>query len=132
MVYYRNGRKMKCSITLGEGEMDGFTPIVRPKIKQGDFYVRMLCRIKMKGLRKIVRSLIFSHRLTHSLNYARFQKEQGAKIVGIMCEYTPRELIMAAGGIPVCLCGGSAEMVEACRKRFTFESLSIDQINIRL
>ena len=31
VVFYRNGRKMKCSITLGEGEMDGFTPIVVPK-----------------------------------------------------------------------------------------------------
>ncbi len=28
-----------------------------------------------------------------------------------MCEYTPRELIMAANAIPVCLCGGSAEMI---------------------
>jgi S1-C subfamily serine protease len=28
LVYYRNGRKMKGLITLGEGEMDGFTPIV--------------------------------------------------------------------------------------------------------
>ena len=28
VVYYRNGRRMKCLITLGEGEMDGFTPIV--------------------------------------------------------------------------------------------------------
>jgi benzoyl-CoA reductase/2-hydroxyglutaryl-CoA dehydratase subunit BcrC/BadD/HgdB len=30
-----------------------------------------------------------------------------------MCEYTPREMIMAAGGVPVCLCGGSAEMVRS-------------------
>jgi len=28
-----------------------------------------------------------------------------------MCEYTPRELIMAANAVPVCLCGGSAEMI---------------------
>jgi benzoyl-CoA reductase/2-hydroxyglutaryl-CoA dehydratase subunit BcrC/BadD/HgdB len=28
-----------------------------------------------------------------------------------MCEYTPRELIMAADAVPVCLCGGSAEMI---------------------
>lgn len=28
LVYYRNGRKKECLITLGEGEMDGFTPIV--------------------------------------------------------------------------------------------------------
>lgn len=32
-------------------------------------------------------------------------------IVGIMCEYTPRELVIAAGGLPVCLCGGSQEMI---------------------
>jgi benzoyl-CoA reductase/2-hydroxyglutaryl-CoA dehydratase subunit BcrC/BadD/HgdB len=28
-----------------------------------------------------------------------------------MCEYTPRELIIAADALPVCLCGGSAEMI---------------------
>ncbi|MBF0489280.1 MAG: PDZ domain-containing protein [Candidatus Omnitrophica bacterium] len=28
VVYMRNGQKKKCLITLGEGEMDGFTPIV--------------------------------------------------------------------------------------------------------
>ncbi len=38
-------------------------------------------------------------------------REKGKHIVGIMCEYTPRELIMAAEGIPVCLCGGSAETI---------------------
>ena len=31
LTYYRNGRKMKCLITLGEGEMDGFLPIVPMK-----------------------------------------------------------------------------------------------------
>jgi benzoyl-CoA reductase/2-hydroxyglutaryl-CoA dehydratase subunit BcrC/BadD/HgdB len=28
-----------------------------------------------------------------------------------MCEFTPRELILAAGGVPVCLCGGSAQTI---------------------
>jgi benzoyl-CoA reductase/2-hydroxyglutaryl-CoA dehydratase subunit BcrC/BadD/HgdB len=28
-----------------------------------------------------------------------------------MCEYTPRELILAADAVPVCLCGGSAETI---------------------
>lgn len=37
----------------------------------------------------------------------------GTKVVGIYCEYTPRELIMAAGALPVCLCGFSQEMAEA-------------------
>ncbi|MEK7993610.1 MAG: double-cubane-cluster-containing anaerobic reductase, partial [Planctomycetota bacterium] len=43
--------------------------------------------------------------------YAADAKAGGRGIVGIMCEYTPRELIMAAGAVPVCLCGGSAEMI---------------------
>jgi benzoyl-CoA reductase/2-hydroxyglutaryl-CoA dehydratase subunit BcrC/BadD/HgdB len=43
--------------------------------------------------------------------YASAEKAKGRHIVGIMCEYTPRELIMAADAVPVCLCGGSAEMV---------------------
>jgi benzoyl-CoA reductase/2-hydroxyglutaryl-CoA dehydratase subunit BcrC/BadD/HgdB len=43
--------------------------------------------------------------------YAIAAKAGGRHIVGIMCEYTPRELIMAADAVPVCLCGGSAEMI---------------------
>lgn len=37
--------------------------------------------------------------------------------MGIMCEYAPRELIMAAGGIPVCLCGGDADTIPAAETR---------------
>jgi len=43
--------------------------------------------------------------------YATAAKAAGKPIVGILCEYTPREVIMAAGGVPVCLCGGSVEMI---------------------
>jgi len=49
--------------------------------------------------------------IQNCLAYATEQKARGRPIVGITCEYTPRELIMAAGAIPVCLCGGSAEMI---------------------
>jgi len=49
-------------------------------------------------------------------DYMTAQKEAGRKLVGIMCEYTPRELIMAAGAMPVCLCGGSAEMIPAAEQ----------------
>ena len=31
VVFYRNARKMKCVVTIGEGEMDGFLPI--PPVK---------------------------------------------------------------------------------------------------
>ena len=40
-------------------------------------------------------------------------REGRGRVVGILCEYTPRELIFAAGAWPVCLCGGDAEMIPA-------------------
>jgi len=49
--------------------------------------------------------------IKNCLEYARAAQADGRRIVGIMCEYTPRELIMAAGGVPVCLCGGSAKTI---------------------
>ena len=58
----------------------------------------------------------FQSQVEHCLIYAESQKKRGRKIVGIMCEFTPREIIMAAGGVPVCLCGGSAEMAESAEK----------------
>jgi benzoyl-CoA reductase/2-hydroxyglutaryl-CoA dehydratase subunit BcrC/BadD/HgdB len=51
--------------------------------------------------------------ISNCLAYARAAKNQGRPIVGIMCEFTPRELILAAGGVPVCLCGGSAATAAA-------------------
>ena len=53
----------------------------------------------------------FSHMIQNCYEYATAAKAEGRPIVGILCEYTPREVIMAAGAVPVCLCGGSAEMV---------------------
>lgn len=54
--------------------------------------------------------------IPNCLQYATTAKSQGRPIVGIMCEYTPRELIMAAGAIPVCLCGGSVETIAAAEQ----------------
>jgi benzoyl-CoA reductase/2-hydroxyglutaryl-CoA dehydratase subunit BcrC/BadD/HgdB len=53
----------------------------------------------------------FERMIPNCLQYAEDAKAKGGRIVGIMCEYTPRELIMAAGAVPVCLCGGSAETI---------------------
>jgi benzoyl-CoA reductase/2-hydroxyglutaryl-CoA dehydratase subunit BcrC/BadD/HgdB len=50
------------------------------------------------------------------VEYATAQKAAGRPVVGIMCEYAPREIIMAAGGVPVCLCGGSAATIPAAEK----------------
>ncbi|UCG57052.1 MAG: 2-hydroxyacyl-CoA dehydratase [Phycisphaerales bacterium] len=53
----------------------------------------------------------FAKMIPNCYEYATQAKAEGKHVVGIMCEYTPRELIMAADGVPVCLCGGSAEMI---------------------
>ena len=45
------------------------------------------------------------------LEFAKEAKDQGRKIIGIYCEFTPRELIMAAGAVPICLCGGSQSTI---------------------
>ena len=59
----------------------------------------------------------FGDMLRHCHEYAVAAKESGRPVVGILCEYTPRELIMAAGGVPVCLCGGSAETIPAAERQ---------------
>ncbi len=53
----------------------------------------------------------FDRMIQNCCEYANNAKAQGRPIVGIMCEYTPRELIMAAGALPVCLCGGSEQKI---------------------
>ena len=58
----------------------------------------------------------FKNMIPNCLSYATTAKSQGRPIVGIMCEYTPRELIMAAGGVPVCLCGGSVNTIAAAEQ----------------
>jgi len=55
----------------------------------------------------------FGRMIDHCYDYAEASKAEGRPIVGIMCEYTPREVILAAGAVPVCLCGGSLETIPA-------------------
>lgn len=58
----------------------------------------------------------FARMIPNCLAYAEAEKAKGRPIVGIMCEFTPRELILAAGAIPVCLCGGSAKTIPAAEQ----------------
>ncbi|MCP4710611.1 MAG: 2-hydroxyacyl-CoA dehydratase [Planctomycetes bacterium] len=58
----------------------------------------------------------FGNMIQNCLGYAESARDQGKPIVGIMCEYTPRELILAAGGVPVCLCGGSVDTIPAAEE----------------
>lgn len=43
-------------------------------------------------------------------------KESGLKVVGIFCAFSPMELVMAAGAIPVSLCGTRQEPIAAAEK----------------
>jgi benzoyl-CoA reductase/2-hydroxyglutaryl-CoA dehydratase subunit BcrC/BadD/HgdB len=52
----------------------------------------------------------------HCCEFAETAKTQGKPVVGILCEFTPREVILAAGGVPVCLCGGNAETIPAAEQ----------------
>jgi benzoyl-CoA reductase/2-hydroxyglutaryl-CoA dehydratase subunit BcrC/BadD/HgdB len=54
--------------------------------------------------------------IDHCYDYAEAAKGRGQPIVGIMCEFTPREIILAAGAVPVCLCGGSAATIPAAEQ----------------
>jgi benzoyl-CoA reductase/2-hydroxyglutaryl-CoA dehydratase subunit BcrC/BadD/HgdB len=58
----------------------------------------------------------FRDMLGHCHDYAEAARAQGRPIVGIMCEFTPREIILAAGAVPVCLCGGSAATIPAAEQ----------------
>ena len=53
----------------------------------------------------------FGRMVGNCYDYAETAKAQGRPLIGILCEYTPREVILAAGGVPVCLCGGSLETI---------------------
>jgi benzoyl-CoA reductase/2-hydroxyglutaryl-CoA dehydratase subunit BcrC/BadD/HgdB len=58
----------------------------------------------------------FDKMIEHCYEYAQAAKAAGKPVVGILCEFTPRELIMAAGGVPICLCGGSANTIPAAEQ----------------
>jgi benzoyl-CoA reductase/2-hydroxyglutaryl-CoA dehydratase subunit BcrC/BadD/HgdB len=58
----------------------------------------------------------FGGMIDRCLEHAETAHRQGRPVVGILCEYTPRELIMAAGAVPVCLCGGYQETIAAAER----------------
>jgi len=58
----------------------------------------------------------FTGMIDHCYDFAEAAKAQGRPIVGILCEFTPREVILAAGAVPVCLCGGSAATIPAAEQ----------------
>ncbi len=58
----------------------------------------------------------FDRMFGNALEYARAAKAAGRKIVSMFCEFTPRELVLAAGAVPVSACGGSYETALAAER----------------
>ena len=58
----------------------------------------------------------FTGMIDHCYDHVEAAKAEGRPVVGIMCEFTPREIILAAGAVPVCLCGGSAATIPAAEQ----------------
>jgi len=59
----------------------------------------------------------FGQMIPRCLEYAKRAVAEGRPIVGIMCEYAPRELIIAAGAVPACLCGGNPDTIPKAETR---------------
>lgn len=51
-----------------------------------------------------------------NLDMTRARKDEGDRVVGVYCAFTPKELIVAAGGIPVSLCGASDVTIAAAEQ----------------
>jgi len=49
----------------------------------------------------------FRNSMSREVDLVRDAKRMGKGVVGIYCEFTPRELILAANAVPVCLCGAT-------------------------
>lgn len=55
----------------------------------------------------------FRNSISEEVDLVRAKKRQGMGVAGIYCEFTPREVILAAGALPVCLCGASRRTIPA-------------------
>ncbi len=53
----------------------------------------------------------FKNSMSVEVDAVRTLKRHGKGIVGIYCEYTPRDLILAANAYPVCLCGANRRTI---------------------
>lgn len=53
----------------------------------------------------------FRNSMSVESDEVRRLKRQGMGVAGIYCEFTPRDLILAAGALPVCLCGASGRTI---------------------
>lgn len=53
----------------------------------------------------------FKNAISDEVDFVRAYKKNGGFVAGIYCEFTPRDLFLAGGMIPVCLCGTSQQTI---------------------
>jgi benzoyl-CoA reductase/2-hydroxyglutaryl-CoA dehydratase subunit BcrC/BadD/HgdB len=66
----------------------------------------------------VLKELIQEFNSVREINLMRIKeaKDNGRKVVGIYCTYCPQELVLAAGAIPVGLCGTSEAPIAAAEE----------------
>lgn len=58
----------------------------------------------------------FAGMVDRCIAYVDEASKQGRPVIGIMCEYTPREIAMAIDGVPLCLCGGAQSTIASAEE----------------
>ena len=101
---------------LGGRRVAAVRPIRRRGRRRAVRRAKAACEHRRPIANAVIRAAWFDQMLEHCYQYAAAEKAAGRPVVGILCEYTPRELIMAASGVPICLCGGSAKTIPAAEE----------------
>lgn len=85
--------------------MEGFMEIIRQK--RNNTWTAGSLPVGGKDSGEATPLEYFRESMSAEVDYARNAKRNGQGVVGIYCEFTPRELILAANAVPICLCGAT-------------------------
>ena len=105
-VPYSPGRYSEQVVT----RMQGFVELIRSRRMGSALSASLPSGIPGKNREEIVLDY-FKNSMSVESDEVRKLKRQGIGVAGIYCEYTPRDLILAAGALPVCLCGSSGRTI---------------------
>jgi len=104
-VPYSPGRYSEQVVT----RMQGFMELIRSGRKQQTVSETAARQTEESGEETVLD--YFRNSMSVESDEIRRLKRQGRGVAGIYCEYTPRDLILAAGALPVCLCGASRRTI---------------------
>lgn len=105
-VPYSPGRYSEQVVT----RMQGFLELIRSRRRGSTVSLPMESHIPAAGSEQEILDY-FRNSMAVESDEVRRLKRQGRGVAGIYCEFTPRDLILAAGALPVCLCGSSGRTI---------------------